>query len=145
MEWFLTWDSTNWLILGMVLCTLEIFISGVFLLWWGIAAVIVAGLVFLFPTIPLIGVIYAVLASIFTFVWYKYQHKRDLEAKDTPVLNQGLKSMIGLKGVVEEISAGRSRGKFRDSTWAISGASLSVGDTIEVVGVEGNTLIVKKV
>ena len=44
MEWFVNWSIWHWLILGFVLLIAEIAMPGVFLLWWGLAAIVVAGI-----------------------------------------------------------------------------------------------------
>ncbi|MDE3966314.1 NfeD family protein, partial [Glaesserella parasuis] len=40
MEWLSGW--TAWLIFGFILLILETLIAGIFIMWWGFAAIIVA-------------------------------------------------------------------------------------------------------
>ena len=51
-EWFETWTVWHWLILGFGLLIAEIAAPGVFLLWWGCAAIVTALLSLLLPTLP---------------------------------------------------------------------------------------------
>ncbi|MDE4006758.1 NfeD family protein, partial [Glaesserella parasuis] len=51
MEWLSGW--TAWLIFGFILLILETLIAGIFIMWWGFAAIIVAILLILFPNIEL--------------------------------------------------------------------------------------------
>ena len=70
MEWFVNWSIWHWLILGFVLLIAEIAMPGVFLLWWGLAAIVVAGIMKLFPDLPLssLAVIYAIIAMILSVI-----------------------------------------------------------------------------
>ncbi|MCW9714921.1 NfeD family protein [Avibacterium avium] len=148
MEWLATWSVWHWLILGFGLLIAEILIPGVFLLWWGLAAIIIAGVMALFVTLSLTFLVigYAILAIILSFSWWKYQHGKDLQDQSYTSLNQRDHAMLGTKGIVQEINEnGIGRGHFGDTTWRIQGKHLQVGDAIEVYNVEGITLFVKKV
>ncbi|MFU2058612.1 NfeD family protein [Avibacterium volantium] len=148
MEWLATWSVWHWLILGFGLLIAEILIPGVFLLWWGLAAIIIAGVMALFVTLSLTFLVigYAILAIILSFSWWKYQHGKDLQDQSHTSLNQRDHAMLGTKGIVQEINEnGIGRGHFGDTTWRIQGKHLQVGDAIEVYNVEGITLFVKKV
>ena len=70
MEWLTDWGVWHWLILGFVLLIAEILVPGVFLLWWGLSAIVIAGMTKLIPTLPLsfLAVMYAVIASIFSII-----------------------------------------------------------------------------
>lgn len=145
MEWLL--NPTGWLILGFILLILEIIIPGVFLIWWGLSSLILAGITKLIPEVsPSWQItIFAITACILSFLWWKYQSKKDqLDDKQTQ-LNQRDNSMMNSKGVVVEIlESGIARGKFGDTTWRIVGYDLKEGDQIIVTDVEGITLQVKK-
>lgn len=90
MEWLATWSVWHWLILGFGLLIAEILIPGVFLLWWGLAAIIIAGVMALFVTLSLTFLVigYAILAIILSFSWWKYQHGKDLQDQSHSSLNQ---------------------------------------------------------
>ena len=38
-DWLTTWSVWHWLVLGFVLLIAETLVPGVFLLWWGLAAI----------------------------------------------------------------------------------------------------------
>lgn len=146
-EWFSTWTVWHWLILGFALLIAEIVVPGIFLLWWGIAAIMIAGVMALIPSLSLtvLGISYAILALLLSIAWWKYQHGKDQRDKKKFVLNQRDHAMIGCKGTVEEIAPnGIGRGHFGDTTWRVQGERLLAGDTIEVIGVKGITLLVRK-
>ena len=148
MEWFVNWSIWHWLILGFVLLIAEIAMPGVFLLWWGLAAIVVAGIMKLFPALPLsaLVVIYAIIAIILSVIWWRYQHSKDQTDQSQSVLNQRDHAMIGARGKVLEMAEnGIGRGAFGDTTWRIKGHGLSVNDLIEVTGVNSITLNVIKI
>ncbi|MGQ0286205.1 NfeD family protein [Pasteurellaceae bacterium 22721_9_1] len=151
MAWLVTWTVWHWLILGFLLLIAEIVMPGIFLLWWGLAAIIVAGIMKFFPDLSLtsLGILYAILATVLSIAWWKYQHNRDKADEKHSVLNQRDHAMIGMKGTVQEMASnGIGRGHFGDTTWRIQQAGdehLQVGNTIEVLSVQGITLVVKKV
>ncbi|AKD39149.1 hypothetical protein I926_09195 [Pasteurella multocida subsp. multocida OH4807] len=148
MEWLSSWSLWHWLILGFVLLIAELVLPGVFLLWWGLAAIVIAGVMAIFPSLSLtaLSISYAVFALILSVVWWKYQHGKDKVDQSHSALNQRDHAMLGTKGTVQEISAnGIGRGHFGDTTWRVHGNDLAVGDLIEVERVEGITLHVKKV
>ncbi|PID51558.1 MAG: hypothetical protein CR960_00140 [Pasteurellales bacterium] len=144
MEWFTAWNS--WLIGGFLLLILEVFISGVFLMWWGLAGIIMAGLVTL-VTLSLSWqfAIWAIIASIFSLLWWRYQKSKD-QKDETNMLNQKDLAMLGKQGkVIEILDNGSIRAKFADSTWKVEGEHLAIGDLVKVVKVKAITLIVEKI
>lgn len=148
MDSIVTWTAWHWLILGLGLLIGEVFVSGVFLLWWGLAAIVISGVMALCPDLSLtvLVIIYAILAVILSFVWWKYQHSKDLKDQAYTSLNQRGHAMLGSIGTVQEMSEnGIGRGHFGDTTWRIQGKNLQVGEPIEVYKVEGITLLVRKV
>ncbi|MCT8681493.1 NfeD family protein [Glaesserella parasuis] len=146
MEWLSGW--TAWLIFGFILLILETLIAGIFIMWWGFAAIIVAILLILFPNTELRwqATIFAVLAILFSLAWWKYQHSKDQQEDQQADLNARDHAMIGLQGtVVEVLDSGVARGKFGDTTWRVIGNTLKVGDNIQVEKVDGITLFVRVV
>ena len=132
MEWLTDWGVWHWLILGFVLLIAEILVPGVFLLWWGLSAIVIAGMTKLIPTLPLI--------------WLSYQHGKDQIDQSKSVLNQRDHAMIGAQGKVLEIGQnGIGRGAFGDTTWRIQGRDLAVNDIVEVTAVDSITLKVNKI
>lgn len=147
MEWFTSWTAWHWLVLGLVLLIAEILISGVFILWWGLAALVVAAVVAIFPQLNLTAlfILYGLLALSLSLIWWKFQSKKDNTDHSSYKLNQRDHAMLGTVGYVEEIAEnGIGRGHFGDTTWRIQGQQLAVGDVIEVIAVEGITLKVMK-
>jgi nodulation efficiency protein D len=148
MEWLTDWGVWHWLILGFFLLIAEILVPGVFLLWWGLSAIVIAGITYLIPTLPLsfLAVIYALIASILSIIWWRYQHGKDQIDQSQSALNQRDHAMIGAQGKVLEIGEnGIGRGAFGDTTWRIQGRDLAVNDIVEVTAVDSITLKVSKI
>ncbi|WP_373819617.1 NfeD family protein [Glaesserella sp.] len=146
MEWFS--GSTAWLIFGFGLLILETIVPGIFIMWWGFASIIVAGVLYLFPGLAfsLQAAIFAILAITFSVLWWKFQHNRDKKEDKKNELNFRDHAMIGSRGsIVEILDNGVARGKFGDTTWRVVGENLKLGDKVKVEQVEGITLNVVKV
>ena len=148
MEWLTDWGGWHWLILGFFLLITEILVPGVFLLWWGLSAIVIAGITYLIPTLPLsfLAVMYALIASILSIIWWRHQHGKDQIDQAQSALNQRNHAMIGAQGKVLEIGEnGIGRGAFGDTTWRIQGCDLAVNDIVEVTAVDSITLKVSKI
>lgn len=148
MEWLTTWTLWHWLILGFALLISEIIIPGVFLLWWGLSAIVISAVMALFPNLSLtiLTIIYAILAFLLSMLWWKYQSSKDKKDQTNSSLNQRDHAMLGTKGIVKEIAENNiGRGHFGDTTWRIQGDNLQIDDVVEVYDVEGITLFVRKV
>ena len=146
MEWLSDWGA--WLIVGFILLILETLAAGVFIMWWGISALIVAGIVALVPYLPLSwqAAIFAIIAIVFSLIWWKYQRNKDAEEDKISSLNSREHAMLGAKGVIVDIlENGTVRSKFGDTTWRVNGTRLKVGDRVEVIKVDGITLTVKQI
>ena len=147
-DWLTIWSVWHWLVLGFVLLIAETLVPGVFLLWWGLAAIVAAGVMALVPSLSLtsLAIFYAILAIILSLLWWKYQHSKDNQDQSCTTLNQRDHTLLGKKGTVLEIgSNGIGRGAFADTTWRIQGEHLTVNDLVVVERVDGITLLVKKV
>lgn len=99
MEWLTSWTAWHWLILGLVLLIAEIMMPGVFLLWWGLAAIVISGVSLALPSIPISIILtcYALLAIALSLVWWYYQHNKDKADQHHTSLNQRDHAMIGTR------------------------------------------------
>lgn len=148
MEWLTEWTIWHWLVTGFILLIAETLAPGVFLLWWGFAALIIAGVLKLIPDLAFSSQIisYAILAIVLSVIWWKYQHGKDKIDQSTTALNQRDHAMIGNVGKLCEMNEnGIGRGAFGDTTWRVQGENLHVGDLVKVIRVQGITLQVEKV
>ena len=147
MAWLAEWGMIHWLVLGFILLILEIIVPGIFFLWWGIAALIIAAVSYFFLlSIVVSGVLFAVLATVASVCWWRYQSWKNRQDLSVNLLNQRGLAMQGQQGRVTEVLSGNTaRASFGDTTWRVEGQELQVGDLVEVIAVRGITLLVRKV
>lgn len=128
----------NWMVLGLVLLALEIVLPGVFLLWIGIAAIIVGAITLVlwdtaFWVWQLQVVVFLVLSLICAYVGKRIMDGR-AETSDQPLLNKRGDQLIGRTATLSEpIREGRGRIQLGDTLWRISGPDLPAGARIRVV------------
>ncbi|MEH8137290.1 MULTISPECIES: NfeD family protein [Gallibacterium] len=145
MEWLAQWGAIHWLVLGFVLLILEIVVPGIFFLWWGIAALVLAILSYFFLLSLVIGgILFAAIAVLASLCWWKIQSKRNQQDIAAEMLNQRGLAMLGQQGVITEVFTDHiARAKFGDGSWRVEGNQLHQGDVVEVVSIKGITLVVK--
>ena len=143
----------TWLLVGFVLMALEVLVPGVFLIWFGLAAVVVGG----FAIAPFTAVagfgfsgqllLFAILSVVFAFVGRRLVRDED---KSHLTRTEGLNDrMSGLHGrtvvLIDAIVNGHGRARLGDSLWRVTGPDASEGTTVRIVGHEGETLKVEPV
>ena len=135
----------HWLIVAVVLISLEMIAPATFFLWMGFAAVFTGVMLFVVPDLPLlIQVIIFTVVSAFSLVAYKKYLTRNPVARDEPMLNRRQEQYVGRSYVLAApIINGVGSLKIDDSTWKVSGADLAAGSRVCVVTVEDTTLIVE--
>lgn len=140
----------NWMVLGFALLILEILIPGVFLLWIGIAAILVGTL-----SLQLWGVgfwtwqaqvlLFVVLSLISAYVG-KQMMNRTAADSDEPLLNRRAEQLIGRTATLAEpIREGFGRIRLGDTLWRVSGPDLPVGARVRVKAVKDSELVVEAV
>ncbi|RUV90416.1 NfeD family protein [Mesorhizobium sp. M1A.F.Ca.IN.022.07.1.1] len=129
----------NWMVLGFVLLVMEIVAPGVFMLWIGIAALIIGAVSLLiwdaaFWTWQLQVLAFLVLSLASAFVGKKLVGDRAVNA-DQPLLNRRGAQMVGRTATLAEpIKNGRGRIRLGDTLWRVSGPDLPVGTQVRVTG-----------
>ncbi len=139
-------NGVAWLGLGLILIAAEVVAPGAFLLWMGIAAVVVALLVFVLPGLSLLAqvVLFVVLSVAAVLAYRKWFRKRE-EPSDRPLLNQRGLQMIGRTADLDQaIADGRGRIKLDDAFWVVEGPDLPAGTRVRVVAIDGMTLKVQQ-
>ncbi|MBN9242932.1 MAG: NfeD family protein [Mesorhizobium sp.] len=129
----------NWMVLGFVLLMLEIAVPGVFLLWIGIAALIVGAASLAlwdaaFWTWQVQVLVFLVLSLVSAYVGKQIVRGREGES-DQPLLNRRGAQMIGRTATLSEpIRDGRGRIQLGDTLWRVSGPDLPAGARVKVTG-----------
>jgi inner membrane protein len=127
----------NWMVLGFVLLTLEILVPGVFLLWIGLAALVVGALSLMFWNAgfwiwEIQVVVFLALALVSAYSGKRIMGKRG-DATDQPLLNRRGDQLVGRTATLTEpITNGRGRVKIGDTMWRVSGPDLPTGTTVRV-------------
>ena len=141
----------HWLLLGMALMLAEMFLGSFFVIWFGLAALLVGGCLWLEPgwTLGTQILLWTALSVALTLLWFRYLRPR---MKDRTQAGDARAAVIGEAGRVLRAPHGHTRGVVRfttpllgDDEWAfICDQSVAVGDRVYVKDFSGNTLIVEK-
>lgn len=139
-----------WAILGMILLTLELLSTSFYFIWFGIAALCVAGLLFLFPPLPLAAQLlcFTVLSVASLLLWRRHFKDNEPELR----IGQSQDDTIGKVGHLTAAVSPEQNGTIAFTVpvmgsreWAvISDESLVPGEQAEVVAVVGNFLRVRR-
>ncbi|HVW56084.1 MAG TPA: NfeD family protein [Rhizobiaceae bacterium] len=138
----------NWMVLGSVLLILEILVPGVFLLWIGIAAILVGALTLqlahaAFWVWQAQVVLFLILSVISAYVGRQVMAKTGGES-DQPLLNRRAEQLIGRTATLAEpIAEGRGRIRLGDTFWLVTGPDLPVGARVRVTAVKDMELVVE--
>jgi membrane protein implicated in regulation of membrane protease activity len=139
----------SWWVLGLVLLAAELIVPGVFLVWVGLAAIIVGAVSLLlwehaFWIWQVQALIFAALAVIAALLGRRYvYHNR--YASDEPFLNQRSAGLVGRTATLQEpIAEGRGRIRLDDTYWSVMGPDLPSGTQVRIVASNGRNLTVER-
>lgn len=142
----------HWVVLGVLLMLSEIVLTTFFVLWFGIAAVLMGGVLFLVPGIDLTWqiLIWTILSSVLAFFWFKFLKPLSIDKTKAGLSREAI---VGEVGQVISVPHDGMRGRLRfpapilgtDEWLIISQDTLAEGDRVRVRDVSGNSLIVEKV
>ncbi|MCF2525453.1 NfeD family protein [Bradyrhizobium sp. G127] len=133
-----TW---NWLIIGIVLMGIETFAPGVFMLWLGLAALIVGVLSFgIAWSWQAQILVFAVLSIAMVPLWRNFS-RRNARPTDKPFLNKRAEGLIGRVFTLEKpIVDGIGTVKIDDTVWRVSGPDTPAGSRVKIVSADGASL-----
>jgi membrane protein implicated in regulation of membrane protease activity len=135
----------NWLILAVVLFTLETIIPGVHFLWFGLAAVLVGFLAMATGMSWPYQIIAFGIIAVLTVFWVRRYVRPDVAKSDLPDLNERGQQYIGRSLVVEQaIQNGRGKVRVGDSVWQAEGPDAPVGARVKVTATRGTVLVVER-
>ncbi len=138
----------HWIVLGLMLITLELFAPAFVMLWLGVAAIIIGLLLTTFSLdLSTQLVIWAALSSLFIALWHRFISPR---MADRTLAGLSKEAIIGQTGMVTFFNQSEGRGQLRFSApivgndeWAfIFDDKLNHGDRVKVIDISGNSLIV---
>lgn len=131
----------HWLVLGLSLIILELFLWTVFLLWIGASAITVSIFFYLMPDTsgPIQLLVFVILSLITTNLAKRYYPVKTVDDE----LHEKAKTFIGKECKVSSIEDGIIKVQIGKSLWFARGSGLSVGQAVKIVGVDGSTFIVE--
>ncbi len=134
-----------WLTLGGLLLAAEMLGTNGYLLWSGLAAVLVGVIEWLLP-LPWRGqgILFALLTLLCLFFWYRWLRYRERQQQPN-ALNQRGVQMVGRHLTLETaLQDGIGHVRIGDSSWRVRADSdLHAGTHVVVIGVEGITLHIR--
>ena len=136
----------GWWILALVLIAAEMILPGYFLLWIGIAAALMGVLTFVLPALGMLGqaIVFGVLAVATCAIYWRFIRPLAEQRNDQPLLNRRGQRLVGRRfTLVEPIVNGRGWIPVGDGWWLAAGPDLPAGSEVEVVAVNGATLMVR--
>lgn len=138
----------SWIVLGLILLVMEVLLPGIFLVWFGAAALVTGIMVLLLGSalglgwqVPLL--VFLVLSVIFPLVGRRFfgSSKREV---DQPLLNRRGDQLIGQRAVlIEAIVNGHGRLKINDTIWRVKGDDMPVGTSVLITAFDQGTLVVE--
>ncbi|MBR3675749.1 MAG: NfeD family protein [Alphaproteobacteria bacterium] len=140
--------ATNWLIWGLILSLLELVVPGTYLIWFGLAGLLMSLLTFFIPMSLTAQIIwFAVFSGIFAFIgWYAYRYIfKTLKApKEYQNLNDSAQQYVGRTvTVAEDVKDNQTKVQIGDSYWlAYSEKPLKKGATAKVTAVKDSLILV---
>ena len=145
MDWLINMQASHWFAFGLILLALEVGAGIAYLLGPGLAAMVVAGIHWVYPLSPLAQMFAFVIASIVaTFAYARYFRNRNDAAADG--LHDRLRGMIGKETQLDKTVDGMDRIAFGDTLWRVrSNTTIDSGQKVRVTEVEGDVLIIEAV
>ena len=139
MELLSSINFWHWLIVAVILLSVEMMIGAYYFLWMGIAAAIVGGIMYFMPSLPwLAQVIVFTVLSLSSFILFKKYQKRNPVISDQPALNKRGQQYVGRVFTLNEpLVNGIGKVKVDDTTCKVSGEDMAAGAKVRVIAVDG--------
>ena len=138
-----------WWMLGLLLLAAELVAPGVFLIWIGMAALVIGLLSLIFWEMAFWGwqvqlLLFAVLSVSFALAGRRFYSSCN-DTSDEPNLNRRGDSLVGRTATLHEpIAEGRGRIRLDDTWWTVMGPNLPAGTQVRIVTSSGRDLTVEK-
>jgi len=143
-EMFSTLGTWNWLIFGFILMALETLAPGVFLFWFGLAALLVGLVSFaMHPSWQTQLLMFAVFAVAAVPLWRRLAQSRNRASDSNPFLNRRADALVGRVFTLEKpIVDGTGTVRIDDTIWRVAGPDAPAGSRVKVVQADGANLTV---
>ncbi|HEU4838150.1 MAG TPA: NfeD family protein [Micavibrio sp.] len=137
----------HWLVFGLLLLVVEVFVFGAVLMWFGFAALLVGLLVFFIPALIWMPslVLWAFLSVLLAFGWHLYRKKHPPTGTPSTINRRGEQIVGRHFALLKDIVNGVGELHVDDTRWKIiSHHDLPAGSKVKVVAVEGTSLRVEE-
>ena len=143
-QMFTTLGTWNWLIFGFVLMALELLAPGVFLFWFGLAALLVGLVSFAInPSWQTQLIMFSVFAVAAVPLWRRFALNSGAASKSNPFLNRRTDALVGREFTLEKpIVDGTGAVRIDDTIWRVAGPDAPAGSRVRVIRADGASLTV---
>ena len=143
-DMFVTLGTWNWLIFGFILMALELAAPGVFLFWFGLAALLVGLVSFaVHPSWQAQLLMFAVFALAAVPLWRRLALSNNRASQSNPFLNRRTAALVGREFTLEKpIIDGAGTVRIDDTIWRVAGPDAPAGSRVKVVRVDVANLTV---
>jgi membrane protein implicated in regulation of membrane protease activity len=144
LQWIVSLGIWNWFILAALLLLIEVLAPGMFMLWLGLAAIVV-GIVSLMVVwswqAQLIA--FAVLSIAAVPIWRRFARRVEA-AGDSPFLNRRTEGYVGRVFILDKpIVNGIGAVHINDTVWRVQGPDCPAGSRVRVARADGANLVVE--
>jgi membrane protein implicated in regulation of membrane protease activity len=144
MSWILSLGAWNWFILAAIFLLIELVAPGVFMLWLGLAAIMVGVISIGVQLSWQAQVIAFALLSIACIPAWRYFARRVEMPADRPFLNRRAEGYVGRVFTLDKpIVDGVGTIRIEDTVWRVSGPDLPAGSRVKVAQADGADLVVE--
>ena len=146
MEWLTQIEFWHWLVVAVVLISIEMLIVGTYyFLWMSLAAFIVGGIMFFYPSMSWLAQVLTFTAiSLAVIFFFKKYQKNNPVVTDVPALNKRGEQYVGrVFTLTEAIVNGVGKVKVDDTTWKVHGDDMPSGSKVRVVAIDGTVFKVE--
>jgi inner membrane protein len=144
MSWMVSLGHWNWFIAAVVLFLLEILAPGTFMMWLGLAALVVGGISLAVDwTWQAQFIAFAVLSVAAIPAWRRFAPSVE-KAVDRPFLNRRAEGYVGRVFTLDKpIVDGVGTIRIDDTVWRVSGPDCPAGSRVKIARAEGADLMVE--
>jgi membrane protein implicated in regulation of membrane protease activity len=134
----------KWVIVGAILLALELAVPGAFMMWLGMAAVLVGVISFLVDwSWQAQLVAFAIFTAASVPLWRRFARKVDPQL-ESPFLNRRTEALIGRAFTLEKpIVDGVGAVRIDDTIWRVNGPDAAAGSRVRVIRADGANLTVE--
>jgi membrane protein implicated in regulation of membrane protease activity len=144
MRTLLAYGPWTWLVIGVVLLAIELVAPGVFMLWLGLAAILVGVVSFAVDWTWQSQIIAFVVFSIAAVPLWRRLSRGQNSAPSEGFLNRRADAFVGRVFTLEKpIVDGAGTVRINDSIWRVSGPDAPAGSRVKVVSSDGGLLTVE--